>query len=449
MKIDCIIGQKVSTPVVSCRVNCGENLSSNSKLQVDTFEKQSQKNKRQISFGNRPWELKPQNFGVSRTGNITGSEAIRLYTQLKSGNYLDIGDDSFDFYNCNRIREENLSFLDRLNYSSDKREFVRFYEDFTGFPNLKVVSRNIRNTFLGAVEQAQRDLYFDRYNVVLAGYDGLCSVGRGKAFPGSDLDKAYVILQGTGYPQGDIEAVDKFKGKLWEYTDQRLLSYNHDEAAFPQVYTKEQIEDLKKIELTNLKSEDMWILSKYNKVLKSIENHMEKYEFNLVGSEIYDFTWNYFCDYYIEMAKYSIESNTTKSVLYTVLTGILKILHPFMPFVTEEIYKMLPIKDSESIMISEYPKYDKNYLFEVEENIIDDAVEFIKNFRNVKAKNNITKDFKVMFDTNSDNELIIKMLKLKDENIITKPLEINVYNAFNVGYTALIKYNGDVLVSIK
>ncbi len=246
MKIDCIIGQKVSTPVVSCRVNCGENLSSNNKLQVDTFEKQSPKNKGQISFGNRPWELKPQNFGVSRTGNITGSEAIRLYTQLKSGNYLDIGDDSFDFYNCNRIREENLSFLDRLNYSSDKREFVRFYEDFTGFPNLKVVSRNIRNTFLGAVEQAQRDLYFDRYNVVLAGYDGLCSVGRGKAFPGSDLDKAYVILQGTGYPQGDIEAVDKFKGKLWEYTDQRLLSYNHDEAAFPQVYTKEQIETLVK-----------------------------------------------------------------------------------------------------------------------------------------------------------------------------------------------------------
>ena len=200
------------------------------------------------------------------------------------------------------------------------------------------------------------------------------------------------------------------------------------------------IEDLKEVELTNLKPEDMWILSKYNKVLKSIENHMEKYEFNLVGTEIYDFTWNYFCDYYIEMAKYSIETNATKSTLYTVLTGILKILHPFMPFVTEEIYQMLPIKDSESIMISNYPKYDKNLLFKVEEEVVDDAVEFIKNFRNVKAENNISKDFKVMFDTNDDNNLIVKMLKLKEENVVKKPLGINAYNVFSTRVKAKIYF---------
>ena len=73
------------------------------------------------------------------------------------------------------------------------------------------------------------------------------------------------------------------------------------------------------------------------------------------------------------------------STLCYILTGILKLLHPFMPFVTEEIYQMLPVKDAESIMISEYPKYTKKYVFELEESVMDDAVEFIKNFRTIKA----------------------------------------------------------------
>lgn len=190
------------------------------------------------------------------------------------------------------------------------------------------------------------------------------------------------------------------------------------------------IEDLKEINLDKLKNEDKWILTKFEKMLKSVTKHMDKYEFNLAGSEIYDFTWNYFCDYYIEMAKYSIENEETKSTLCYVLTGILKLLHPFMPFVTEEIYSMLPVKDAESIMISEYPKYSKKYIFELEENVIDDAVEFIKNFRNIKAENKITKELKVMFDTTDDNELIVKMLKIKD-NVVKQPLGINAYKVFS------------------
>lgn len=87
---------------------------------------------------------------------------------------------------------------------------------------------------------------------------------------------------------------------------------------------------------------------------------MDKFEFNNACAAIYDFSWNYFCDYYIEMAKYTSEDITTKSVLITVLTGILKLLHPFMPYVTEEIYQMLPVKDDESIMISKYPNITKN-----------------------------------------------------------------------------------------
>ena len=197
------------------------------------------------------------------------------------------------------------------------------------------------------------------------------------------------------------------------------------------------IEDIQKISLDDLKPEDKWILSKYEQVIKSVTKHMDKYEFNLAGSEIYDFTWNTFCDYYIEMAKYSLDSITTKSTLCYVLTGILKMLHPFMPFVTEEIYSMLPIKTSESIMISDYPKYNKKYIFKEEEKAVDDQVEFIKNFRNVKAENNITKDMKVMFDTEDDNELIVNMLKIK-ENIIKKPLGMKAYKVFSTRVKAQI-----------
>ena len=190
------------------------------------------------------------------------------------------------------------------------------------------------------------------------------------------------------------------------------------------------IEDLKEINLDNLKPEDKWILTKYESMLHTVKKFMDKYQFNNVGSAIYDFTWNYFCDYYIEMAKYSINDITTKSVLCSILTGILKVLHPFMPYVTEEIYQMLPVKESESIMISEYPKYQSKYVFELDSKVVDDQVEFIKNFRNVKAENNITKDMKVMFDTEDDNELIVKMLKLSD-NLVNEPLSMKAYKVFS------------------
>ena len=195
-------------------------------------------------------------------------------------------------------------------------------------------------------------------------------------------------------------------------------------------FTLMNIHDLKKINLKELKNEDKWILSKYEKLVKSVTKHMDKYEFNLAGSEIYDFTWNSFCDSYIEMAKYSIDKESTQSTLCFVLTGILQMLHPFMPFVTEEIYNMLPVKEEESIMITTYPKYTKKYVFEDEERIVEDEIEFIKQFRNVKAENKITKDMKVMFDTKDDNQMIVKMLKLED-HLVDKPLGMNAYKVFS------------------
>ena len=190
------------------------------------------------------------------------------------------------------------------------------------------------------------------------------------------------------------------------------------------------IEDLKEIKLDNLKPEDKWILTKFEKTLHETKRFMDKYEFNNAGASIYNFTWNYFCDYYIEMAKYTIGEHSTKSTLCYVLTGILKLLQPFMPYVTDEIYNMLPVKETEDIMIASYPKYDKKLIFDSEEKAVDDSVEFIKSFRNIKAENNITKEMKVMFDTEDDNDLIIKMLKLND-NLVKEPLGIKAYKVFS------------------
>jgi len=246
---------------------------------------------------------------------------------------------------------------------------------------------------------------------------------------GADALRYYLatdVASGTDmrFDEEKIKANWNFINKIWNASRFTLMN----------------IENLKEINLSNLKNEDKWILTKYEKTIHDVKKYMDKFEFNNAGNTIYDFTWNYFCDYYIEMAKYSIDDETTKSVLCFVLTGILKLLHPFMPYVTEEIYQMLPIKDNESIMISEYPKYNKKLIFEEEEKAVDDAVEFIKKFRNIKAENNMTKDLKVMFDTTDDNNLIIKMLKL-DNNLISKPTGAKAYKVFSNRIKATIFFD--------
>ena len=190
------------------------------------------------------------------------------------------------------------------------------------------------------------------------------------------------------------------------------------------------IEDLKKESLDNLKLEDKWILTKLNKTIKEVRKNMDKYELNLAGSTLYNFIWEDFCDNYIELSKSSLNDNTTKTVLLKVLTSILKMLHPYMPYVTEEIYSMLPIKDSESIMISSYPKYNKNNSYIDEEQLLNKVLEDVTNIRNLKVNNNITKESSIKLETSKDLESIYKnALKIKEEQLITGiPSDKEEYN---------------------
>ncbi len=179
------------------------------------------------------------------------------------------------------------------------------------------------------------------------------------------------------------------------------------------------IEDLKETELKGLKLEDKWILTRLNKTIKEVEKHMNKYDFNLAGSAIYNFVWEDFCDNYIELSKASLNHKTTKTVLLKVLTSILKMLHPFIPYVTEEIYEKLPIKEEESIMISSYPKYNKNHIYLEEEQILTKVLEDVTNIRNLKANNNITKAASIKLETSKELEPIYtNMLRIKEEQIV-------------------------------
>ena len=162
----------------------------------------------------------------------------------------------------------------------------------------------------------------------------------------------------------------------------------------------------------DLKESDKWILTKCNTTIKEVTKYMDKYEFQNVGSILYSFIWDDYCDWYIEISKHSMNDNTTKRVLKKVLIDILKMLHPFMPFVTEEIYqKLLDTKDT--IMLSEYPKYNKKEVFLEEYKQMEEQIGFIKTFRNIKAEHNIGKDFHVVSENDKDYSFIITMLKLE------------------------------------
>ena len=168
-----------------------------------------------------------------------------------------------------------------------------------------------------------------------------------------------------------------------------------------------------KFTLDNLSITDKWILSKMNITIKEVTHFMDKFDLNLAGEKLYNFFWRDYCDNYIEMAKFN-QNDTTNSVLILVLSNILKMLHPFAPFITDEIYNILPIKDAENIMISNYPKYDVNYVFTETEEEVEDIIEFITLFRNKKAEVN-TKDIEIV--VNNGNDIITNMLRIS-KNIV-------------------------------
>ena len=239
------------------------------------------------------------------------------------------------------------------------------------------------------------------------------------------LSTSSALGQDLRYDEEKVKSTWNFINKLWNASRFCLMN----------------IEDLKGYDFSDLDVQDKWILSKLNKVISKVTKNMESYEFNNAGGELYNFIWSDFCDSYIEMSKFSLDSVSTKSTLCYVISAILKMLHPFMPYVTDEIYSMLPIRDAENIMVSSYPLVNEEFNFDSEEKETEEIIGFIAAFRNVKQENAISKDAKVM--VNFDNSLINKMLKL-DGNLVNDKLSIKEYKVSYGKLKAVIYYEKEV-----
>ena len=188
--------------------------------------------------------------------------------------------------------------------------------------------------------------------------------------------------------------------------------------------------------MDELATSDKWILTKLEQTIQTVRKHMDQYEFHVVGTELYRFIWDDFCDWYIELTKGSI-NNTTKTVLVKVLTSILKMLHPFMPYVTEEIYQMLPIHE-ESIMISHYPVYEEEYVFEKETKDMEEMIDFITRVRTYKLEQKVPKDATVYY-SGKEKELVFKLLKVQNETTeLTSDMEKMMihsnYDQYKIAY---------------
>lgn len=197
-----------------------------------------------------------------------------------------------------------------------------------------------------------------------------------------------------------VEASRNFANKIWNAA--RFIHLNTDN------------QDLEKGIPEEIGDIDSWIISRLNTVISEVTNNLDKFELGIAAQNIYDFVWDEFCDWYIEFSK--IEGK--KEVLLFVVDSILKLLHPFMPFVTEEIWKSFQNIDG-SIMIEKYPEFNKRYINKNAEYNINVLMSVIKSIRNIRSEMNVSHGKKTVIYIDSDNLEICKVLK-KYENIICK-----------------------------
>lgn len=195
-----------------------------------------------------------------------------------------------------------------------------------------------------------------------------------------------------------VEASRNFANKVWNAS--RFIMMNVNKAEVPE-----------EIDLNTLTQADKWILSKVNKLAKEVTANMDKFELGIAVQKVYDFIWEEFCDWYIEMVKprlYNDNDSTKQAALWTlntVLINSLKLLHPYMPFVTEEIFCNLQDKE-ESIMISLWPEYREDYNFETDEEAVEIIKAAVKSIRNVRTSMNVPPSKKATVIVVSESEKV-------------------------------------------
>ena len=217
-----------------------------------------------------------------------------------------------------------------------------------------------------------------------------------------------------------IESARNFANKLWNASRFVLMNLTEDDEELLRMPAESE-----------LAVEDKWILTELSELTKSVNANIDKYELGIALGEIYSFTWDLFCDWYIEMAKSRIfevdtpAALTAKRVLVKVLTDILKLLHPYMPFITEEIYQALPHAE-ESIVISAFPKYDESLVFKSEREDVERIIGCIVAIRARRSEMNVPPSKKAKLfvvtkyaDTFEKTAKILEKLASASEVVIT------------------------------
>lgn len=206
------------------------------------------------------------------------------------------------------------------------------------------------------------------------------------------------------YSTEKVESVWNFINKIWNAARFSLMN----------------IGDSFKFEDINLSSDlsvaDQWILTRLNETIDTVTQLSDKYEFGEVGRVLYNFIWDEFCDWYIEMSKIpmngddEVQKNVTRSVLSYALDRIMRLLHPFMPFVTEHIWQNLP-HEGESIVTSAWPTVDASFVFEESKDVMEQLVEIIKAVRQSRLEVNTPLSKEIPIKIQAKNETIQQLLK--------------------------------------
>ena len=176
------------------------------------------------------------------------------------------------------------------------------------------------------------------------------------------------------------EAMRNFANKIWNASRYVLMNLTVEENGLP--------------DAADLEIEDKWVLSKLNTLIKEVTENMDAYELGVASAKVYDFIWDTYCDWYIELTKARLYGEDEKSklaaqkVLVYVLDQFLRLLHPFMPFITEEIWQAIP-HEGRSLMLADWPKYDENLNFSVEAAHMESVMNAIRSIRNRRAEMNV------------------------------------------------------------
>ena len=182
----------------------------------------------------------------------------------------------------------------------------------------------------------------------------------------------------TRYSTEKVEAARNFANKVWNASRFVLMNVN----------------ERKEFEVSKLETADKWILSRLQEAIRNVSDHMEDGDFGLAATKIYDFAWSEFCDWYIELSKSRLlgedgeSKETVKAVLLFVLENLLKLLHPFMPFLTEQVYKYLPETEG-FLMLQKWPETNAELIFSEDEQRMQGIMEIIRTIRNLRSEMNV------------------------------------------------------------